>query len=273
MGTHPHRRIEDPHLSHSLREINRIYGVRVDVEARAQSLHKFGHNTDVGQDETGYTVWETGADDPHETFVADLVNSIDSISSGEAGDGQVMVVQGHTSTTNSAGETVKTFVSQEVTLNGTTRVPLGTPLNRVQRAYNDGTTTLAGRVYIYENGDLTAGKPQTTTDIHLTVDPVSNQSEKAALSLASTEYLIMTHMHFGVLERTSATVEVSLQVRLQGKIFRTRETFAAGQGGADYDILPYMVFPPNCDIRLTSISSANTTEVAGSISGYYADIV
>jgi len=269
--THPHRIIEDPHLTHAIREAQRLYGVVLDVEGRRQSLHKFGHNSDVGQDETGYTVWETGADDPHETYVADLVNSIDSISSGEAGDGHVMVVQGHTSTSVN-GVTRKTFVSQEVTLNGTTRVPLGTPLNRVQRAYNDGTTTLAGRVYIYENGDLTAGKPQTTTDIHLTVDPTSNQSEKAAISVAKNEYVILSHLHLGVLERTAATIEVSLQVRLQGKIFRTRETFAADAGGADYDMTPYMIFPANCDVRLITISSANSTEVAGSFSGYYADV-
>ena len=79
-------------------------------------------------------------------------------------------------------------------------------------------------------------------------------------------------MHLGVLERTSATVDVSLEVQLQGKFWRVRETFAAGQGGADYDIVPYMLFPPNCDIRLTAVASANTTEVAGSLSGYYANI-
>ena len=46
--THPHRIVEDPHLTHVIREAQRLYGVVLDVEGRAQSLHKFGHNTDVG---------------------------------------------------------------------------------------------------------------------------------------------------------------------------------------------------------------------------------
>ena len=271
--THPHRIIEDPHLTHVIREAQRLYGVVLDVEGRAQSLHKFGHNTDVGQTESGFTLWETGEDEAHETYVADEANLIDSISSAAAGDDHVMVVQGYTSAADNHGVVGKTFVSQEVTLNGTTRVALTTPLNRVQRAYNDGSTTLAGRVYIYENGDLTTGKPDVTTDIHLTVAPAANQSEKAALSVAKDEYLILSHMHLGVLERTSATADVSLEVRLQGKFWRNRETFAVGQGGADYDIVPYMLFPPNCDIRLTAVASANTTEVAGSLSGYYANVL
>ncbi len=31
MGIHPHRTVDDPLLSHALREIDRMYSVRVDV--------------------------------------------------------------------------------------------------------------------------------------------------------------------------------------------------------------------------------------------------
>jgi hypothetical protein len=271
MGIHPRITIDDPHLSHALREIGRLYGVKADVEARAESLHKFGHNPVVGSTSTAYTLWKTGADDDHETYVADAVNSIDRISCAAAAT-QTVVVEGHTSATDNHGVTGKTFVSQEVTLNGTTKVVLATPLNRVQRAFNSGTTDLGGAVYIYEDTDIVTGKPSNTAKIHLTIDE-SNQSEKGSFSIAKNEILIGTDVHLGVLKKTTAVAEVALQVREQGKVFRTRMVFAVNQGGIEYDFVPYLIFPANADLRLVAVASTTSVDVAGTIFGYYADIV
>jgi hypothetical protein len=270
---HPRRTVDDPHLAHSVREAERAFGVEVEIDARAESIHKFGHNAAVVQTATGFTLWSSGTDIAHETYVADGVNSIDSISSGAVGDTQIITVVGHTSIVDNHGVTKRVSVTQNVTLTGTTRAPLATPLNRVERAFNIGATNLAGIVYVYENGALTAGKPQTVADIHLEIAS-GNQSSKCALSVDSSELLIITDLQLGVLTKQAAVAAVALEVRELGSVFRTRMIFAVDQGGIEYDFVPYLLIGADTDVRLTAISSsASATDVAGTIFGYFANIV
>jgi hypothetical protein len=268
--THPHRIVDDPHLEQAYRVIKSTYGDTVSVEEKKKSLLKFGRNPNVPT--TGATLWMTGADDPHETYVADGVNSIDTISSSDGGDTQAVKIEGHTSATDNHGVTTKTFVVQSATLEGQGKVVLDTPLNRMTRLYNDGSTDFAGEVYGYEDTAIIAGKPSDTTKIHITVAN-NNQSEKAATALSGVDYWLITEIHVYVLEKGSAFADVSLEIREQGKVFRHVLTIASASGGVDYHLTPYVVVPKNADVRLTAVSSSASIDVAGMVNGYLAIIV
>jgi len=251
----------DPFVKQAINEIAADFGDAVSVTNRAGSVRKFGFNTGVG---TSYeTVWETGGD---ETYAA--TDLITHFASGNAGDAGAMVVQGETID----GSGNFTAVSQSVTVAGQTKTALTTPLARVNRAYNDSATDWVGDVYVAEDVTFTSGVP--ASGVHLTVPAGRNQSFKAALTLPSTDYLILTRWGGGVREKTAAAVDLDLQVRLKGKAFRTRDSAAAhtNAGEVPKPFGPYMVIPPNSDIRIRALSSAANTSVGAWFFGYYASV-
>lgn len=260
---------KDPELIYAEQRILADYGDSVSVASKAKALLKFGRNPNVGTDITGYTIWATGLDQANETYVAANTNSIDTISSSSASDTQQVTIEGHT---ESGGD--KTFVVQTATLNGQNKVTLTTPLNRATRVYNSNSTNLVGNVYVYENTAITAGKPNDTTKIHLTVRAGKNQSEKASTSLSSTDYWIVTGFRGSVLEKTSAFADVEIQVRSNNGVFRQVEDVAcSSSSNGVFEFHPYFIVPPNSDIRLIAVASSASTDVSGSIQGYLAEIV
>lgn len=260
----------DPKIQDALNRIKENYGDTASVEIKKKDLLKFGRNPNVGTASTGYTIWYTGQDQANETYVAPNTNSIDSVSSNNAGDTETVVIEGHTET---GGE--KTFVTQTATLNGPTRVALSTPLNRATRIYNSDSTDLTGEVYVYENTALTAGKPTDTTKIHLTIRAGKNQSEKASTSLSNVDYWIVTGFRGSVLNKTGTIIiDMQLQIRENGKVWRMFEDITATNSSAGiFKFNPYLIVPKNADVRLVSISSTSNTIVTGSIQGYLAKVV
>lgn len=262
-------RIDNDHdIRQALNEIEDTYGATVSVDNKKKSLLKFGRNEAVSTAATGYTIWTTGSDQAHETFPAANTNSIDSVSSSSGSDTVQVTIEGHT---ESGGN--KTFVTQTVTLSGQTRVALTTPLNRCTRIFNAGTTDLVGTVYVYENTALTSGKPTDTTKIHCEIDAGRNQSEKASTSLSSTDYWIITNFYAGNITKTgSNSTDVRLQIRMNGKVFRTVASIACNTGSeSTRSFDPYIVAPANADIRLVAQSQASGQEVVGGIQGYLAN--
>ena len=197
-------------------EVLSTYGHNVSVVDKAKSLHKFGQRADVGT--TKVTVFDiTGVND--ESFLSS--NLIDTISSGNAGNTQLIVIEGHTVD----GDGNFTFVVQNATLNGQTKVPLVTPLARVSRLANiDSTNFVASsRVYCYQDTAIVAGVPTDTSKIHIETTATNNQSTKASTTLSSKDYLLLSFFNVSV-RRNSGTpeVEFSLEVREKGGVFRTR---------------------------------------------------
>lgn len=262
---------KDPELEQAIRVIESTYGDVVSVIDKGKNLFKFGKNTNVGT--TRCTIWYTGQDEINEIYVADNVNSIDSISSSSASDTEVVRIEGHTMT---GGD--RTFVVQTKTLSGRTRVALDTPLNRQTRiAHNDeSSTNLVGEIYGYENTALSAGKPTDTTKIHVTVPAGENQSQKASTSLSSVDYWIVTGFSAGSVEKSGTNVtEVRLEVRVQGGVFKPiAKPVVFSTGNDDFrEFKPYVIIPKNADVRLTGISSAAGQETTGDIQGYLAIVV
>jgi hypothetical protein len=258
-------------IEQAKRVILDTYGDVVSIESKAKNLLKNGRNPNVGSASTGYTIWYTGQDQANETYVADNVNSIDSISSGNTNDIEVVRIEGHTMTGDA-----KTFVVQTATLNGRTRVALTTPLNRCTRVAhaNQSSTNLVGEVYVYENTALTNGKPTDTTKIHLTVPAGKNKSQKASTSLSNTDYWIVTSYRGSLLEKASAFADVAFEVREQGGVFQEIEDVACSSSqNGNFTFKPFFIVPKNADVRLVAVSDSTSRDVSGSIQGYLAEVV
>lgn len=263
---------KDPLIEHAKRVINSTFGDKVSVERKRKDLIKFGRNPNVGNSGR-CTLWYTGQDDANETYVADNTNSIDTISSSNAGDTEVVRVEGHTMTGGN-----RTFVVQTATLNGQNKVTLSTPLNRVTRvAQNDDSSTdLVGEIYVYEDTTISAGKPSDTTKIHLTTPAGENQSQKASTSLSSTDYWIVTGISGGYLEKSgSNTADIRLEYRKVGGVFKpvSKPLIISVGDNHDKEFKPYVIIPKNSDVRLTALASTTSQDLVGDIQGFLAKII
>lgn len=253
----------DYRLRHALDTIELTYGDVCDIKAK--SLLKFGSNELIG---TSYATIET---QPvgilNETFLTD--NLIINVSSDNAGDTQNIVIEGHKLV---GGNFI--FVSQTATLNGLSKVVLTTPLARCVRIYNVGTVNFAGQLYVYENDTITAGVPDTDTKVHcmLTED---NTSTKASTTISNTDYYIITQMMGSVNKKTSAQVDIEVQVRQKGSVFLTGAISSLNSTGVNTVVVnmdPAIIVPRNADVRLRAKASTTNVSVSGWINGYLAKV-
>lgn len=252
----------DPRINRAIGEILTQYGHRVSVEAKSKNLIKFGRYANLG---TSYeTVQEQGG---METFLTD--NLIDTVSSSNTGDDQTVGIEGHT-----INGTDLTFVSQSLTLDGQNKVLLSTPLARMTRITNNGTTDLAGIVYGYEDDTLSGGVPQTAAKIHAQASGLPyNQTQKCSTSLSYQDYWIVTQVCFSVEKQNSRTVDFILQSKAAGGVWKSSYptiTVNSNASPATIDFNPCLIFRPNSDVRMIAISSATATGVSAFISGYLA---
>lgn len=253
-----------PVLQGSVDQILATYGDKVSVEKKAKTLYKFGRFATVGT--SFVTVQAEGGDETYAT-----TNAIDKFSSSDAGDTQEIVIEGHTI---SSGEL--TFVTQTVTLAGQTETALTTPLARVTRLYNNGTTDFAGDVYVYEDDTVTGGVPQTASKIHMKV-VAGNQSEKCSTSISNNDYLIVTEFVGYCFDKATAVVEFIGELRQVGttnKVFR-RVFSTAGTNGQPTVVSfnPPFIIPKNHDIRVRAKADGANTDVGASFNGYLATVI
>lgn len=252
----------DPLVEHAKQIILAEDGVAVTLEAKNKDLLKFGRNQVVGTASATIAIQPTGIN--NETYVAS--NLINSIISTDAGDTEEVVVEGHTSPDG----LVFTFVTQTVTLTGQTVAPLATPLARVTRVYNNASTPLAGTISVTETDTYAAGVPNTPALVHLQIRAGQQQSEKAATTLSSVDYWIITKFYCDMLTKSASYAEVALEIRLAGKVFRPRAAIScsnSNEGVLEFN--PYIIVKPNSDIRLVGVSDSGTgRDVSGGIMGF-----
>lgn len=243
-------------VKHAESEILETYGDLVKVKPK--SLLKFGRTTNADQN-IATTVMNLQDDERLETYVS--TNAIDSVSSGSTNDNSAftLVVEGHTIADGNL-----TFVTQQVTLNGQTRVALTTPLARVTRAFNNSAGNLTGPVYFYENGAITSGKPNTDSSTHLIIAAGKNQSEKCATAFSQFDYGLITSLASSVSRNNTANVDLELQVRQLGKAFRPQFEWTmrtTGETSFIFEFRPFLIVPKNSDVRINCTASANDTTV------------
>ena len=260
--------VPDARLVQAEREIQSTFGDVVSIDKKAKSLIKFGKSAELSAN-TMETVWSFGG---HETYVND--NLIDSISSSNVADNEEIYLECHT--VEGTGTDQKfTFMAQTVTLNGRSRVPLPTPVARVSKAYNNGSTELVGGVYVYEDTPLSNGVPQDDTKVHAHIPQGFQQSFKAATTFSDQDYYIVTGGFGSVSNKQSASVDFYLEVRAAGKIFRQGAAVSASSTGSYWNIEldPAVIIPKNADVRITCESSTNGAVVFGSFKGYLAKVI
>ena len=257
---------DDHRLNHAVREISNTYGDRVDIKPK--SLVKFGINNDLST--TRETVWYTGGNETYATG-----NTIDSMSSSETADDQIVRIEGHTI----SGST-RTFVAFNDTLNGRTPVVLNTPLFRLTRIKNIDDTDFAGDIYGYSGGAVTNGVPQVADSIHITIPQDGttswNQSLKASTSLSSEDYWLITYVivEVGISSGNARLVDFDLEIREPGGVFRRVRQFSASNSAPASPVYfdPVIIAIPGSDIRITAVSSNTGTQVKATIGGYLAKI-
>ena len=242
-------------IERAIANIDADFGDVVSVVNKNKSLIKYGVNLDIDAG-VSETVWTVGGNETYPTG-----NDIDIIVSTSAADTQSVVIEGHTLSGSDL-----TFVTQTLTLNGTTPVSLTTPLYRANRMYNNGSTDFAGTVTVEDNG----------TSVHLQVVAGDiNQSLKCATSLSSIDYWIVTAFDISVDRTNAASVDFEFQVREFGKVWRTRYYMSnnSSAGGKLFQLEPCIIVPKNADVRVVATSAVNNTGVTASIHGVLASIV
>jgi len=242
------------------------YGYDLDLEGTTVvPVLKFGSRPDVGT--TFATVAQLGGSELHETYAT--TNAISHVVSSSASDtDQTLTVYGHTI---AAG--VLTGIEQTVDLNGQTKVPLGTALGRIERAYVSSGSALVGDVYVFEDGAVTGGVPDTDSDVHAVIPAADNQTLKAALSVADGEWMLVSRLSGSINKKTAGYAELKLQKRdasAGGGPWRTQYTFTVASQGSStgsVDVEPWMPVGPNNDLRIVAEADGVSTPVSAQIHG------
>jgi len=182
---------------------------------------KFG-SIDSIQAATPADVWEYGTTSGAElyTFSADGVADIDTMSGSNAGDTVPMTIEGLADD--------GTLVTQTKNLTGQTKVTLDTPLWRVNRAFNSDGSPLAGDVYIYVDGAITAGVPDVATDVRAFVSTGNEQTLQTIYTVPAGKTAYFMGLESSLTKGTGSTqVSANLKgkTRAFGKQFRTQDEF------------------------------------------------
>lgn len=254
-------------LAKAIKDIKANYGDDVSVGKKNKNLLKFGENPLVGTAKA--TLMDLPVGEVHETLIA--TNGITHISSNNAGDTEPVKVEGHTID----GSGNFTFVVQEITLVGQTKTALTTPLARVTRVYNNGTTDLVGIVYVYEDDTVVSGVPQTAAKIHLILTAGKNNSSKCATTISNQDYWIITDFTSQFIEKAAGYAEIHLEIREKGKVFleKAHISISDGNPNATLKFSPYIIAPKNSDVRLVATADGASTYVGGSINGVLAIVI
>lgn len=202
-------------------------------------VNKFGQNEEIG---TGAfeDIWDVGGTYP---YPADGTAPITHIGSDDAGDTELIEIEGLDIDGN--------LVIQTKTLTGITHVLLDTPLWRIFRMRNIGTTDIIGKVHATDTGDTT---------IYAQIDDGNNQTLMALYTIPAgkTGYLYQgTASIAGVLRAYS--IAGKFFIREFGSVFQLKNTFGLATDGTGEIVIPYpsrLPIPEKADMRVRGISSA-----------------
>jgi hypothetical protein len=190
-----------------------------------------------------------------ETYLT--TNTIDRIVSSDSLAWTDVTIEGHTMD----GTGLLTSVVQTINLNGQIDVPLVTPLARISRIFNSGTTYVDGELTVFDStGTSSSGVVLPKSAIHITMDKDSQQSQKCETSFSNTEYGILTQFQGGQSSKSTALVEFRLEVRERGSVWRTRYQWAASVNTSE-KLSPYLIIPKNADVRVKAVSNTANLEV------------
>jgi len=244
-------------MAFALREIYSTFGDKTRVNRK--SLRKFGANFSVGTSQTPVNSW--GEYEDYQTSNVTL-----NLSSSSALDTATVTIE----YMYFVGSDL-TFAIQTKQLQGQTPVALDSAGCRWMRMYTDSNVT--GDIWLYR-GAATAGVPDTISNTHNQITAGFNQSQKAATSIAATNYLILTYGWMDIVRSASAAGAGFLKVRQLGSDFRVAPTRGiSASNSVNYYFDPYAIIPPNSDIEIDAqATSGSSNDVTAGFDGYFADI-
>lgn len=252
--------VMDDWFNFAAAEIYQTYGDKVEMSRK--SLHKYGRGANLGTSETDINYLSR-----NEVYVDS--NVIDTLSSSNAGDAQIMCVEGLTLNGGKSD-----FITQQVLLDGQNKVPLSTPLCRATRLHNLSLAATVGDVYVYQDSAITGGVPDNLDLVHNVMSALDQVSLKAATSVATNNYFLMLGWYADVAKKTAASADIRLKVARSGGHFATQMVREANNDkGIDVTFAPYLIVRPTSDIALTSIASTTGVDIAAGFFGFFADIV
>ena len=267
----PHSASTDA-LEQAENEILQTFGDRVSFLGAGKSVLQYGRRT-LALSSTRYTIMDAPDSVVNENLIQ--TNSINRISSTEGLDDQEVVIEGFTLQGDNQD---KVFVSQTATLNGQNKVNLSTGLARVTRVYNNDSSDIAGNVYVYEDGTISLGVPQTDNDIHIELRGQGGQvAAKAATAVAQDEYLIILSSYFAIdRSESSGNADWRIEVAERDKVFLPVVEGTVRSAGDARDFIQYdapIIVPKNGEVRMTGVASALGTNVFGWFSGFLASVI
>lgn len=241
------------------------------VRDKNKSLSKFGRR--VGITSTHSTIAALGGE-AHETLLT--TNGITTVVSSDNADNQTLKIEYHT--INPGGDEL-TFGVQTVTLTGHTPVPLPTPCARVSRVYNTSSTYMAGDIYVYEGGTISApvDGPDDATEIHLQILAGDQQSKKAATSISNTDAYFITQIITSVVagSPSAQAIDFDLETKALDGVWRPLLEWSNQLGGlttVTIDLDPVLIIPKNHDVRIAASASGSGADVTASFRGYLASV-
>lgn len=222
------------------------------------TIDKFGYNPVVATDSDPEDIWEGGGIYPFST-TADII----SLSSSDDSDTQDIIIYGLTLD--------GAMVTQTKTLAGNTRVVLDTPLWRVYRMENEGSTDLAGIVYCYSGTESAVGVPSGASVEKARIDNGNNQTLMAVYTIPAGKvgflYRGEVGMAFtGVLGAGTVYMRGVYQSRRPGGVFKIKKQLSCVATGssnyADRRSFPDTI-PAMTDIKLTAYEVSDSMGVWG----------
>lgn len=229
----------------------------------ASFIAKFGENPDIDVATAPEDIWDFGGE-----YTFSTTADIDTVSSSNAGDTQVLIIYGLDTNYNDT--------TQVITLDGQNEVTLGTNLIRVYRMINAGSVDFAGTVYCYVGNGSTDGVPDNDVDVRAIIINGNNQTLMAIYTVPAGKTGRYVHAQFGMVRALSTNyAEFETKARPFGSVFQVKAhvgTVNTGNSIADYRLGIAETIPEKTDLKMTCIDvSANGTAVFGLFDVYLED--
>jgi len=245
------------------------FDFNLDVSRGAVSgtsgVNKFGRNTDV--DQAVEAIWDGGGTTNYTpTGTWSATAEIDYAVSSSASDTGTIEIQGLNSSW--------AFVTQTVTLTGTTAASLGTNLIRVFRVKNTSATAAVGTIQVGV-GSTTSAFTAANLRAQITIGYDQSLMALYSVPLGKTAYLTnwSASLNKGT-GPTSGGVDVILWARTFGGVFRVQDTkslLVVGTSADRKDYNPYPSYAAKTDIVITAIASANDYDVSAAFDLFLVD--
>lgn len=169
----------------------------------------FGFADNVDTTDPPVDVWNGFQIDGLTVFTLSTTADIDTISSSNALDTQLITIFGLDSN--------REWSIQVAQLNGQNKVTLDTPLVRINRVININGTDIAGVVRVYVDGPITAGVPDVLSTIRGYINQGDNISEQALFSTPSNfrTQLLNTFTNVGKASQGAGEILADIETRFK----------------------------------------------------------